>query len=158
MTGGAGAGEPCCGRLGRGLAMRGGMVLMAVLALAGCLGRHPAGDGIARLLAGRTVAFDLPESLHGTGAKAETQTWRADGTTTYGFRPWLVPQSLSPREGRWWVEGNRYCQTFAPRPDRGVPTCYHLRVTEEGRRIEFDAIRDSLIVIFDLSRAGRFVD
>ena len=128
-------------------------VLIAAFGLAACLpggAFQPQGDEITRLLAGRGVTYDLSA---GAPVPRERQVWRADGSTTFHGRAVLRDGALNARDGMWWVEGNRYCSTFNPSGPRDeTKQCYHITVSDGGKRILFTGMRERMFDLFDLDR------
>jgi hypothetical protein len=127
--------------------------LIAAIGLAACLpgaAFQPQGDAIARLLAGRSVTCDLPDGALG---QRERQVLRADGTTTFSGRAALRDGALNARDGIWWVGGNRYCSTFSTYGTRDeTKPCYFVTVSDGGRRVRFQGMRERVFDIFDIDR------
>jgi hypothetical protein len=132
-------------------------VLMAMLVLSGCMS---AGPEPAAMFVGRTVEYDLPENMTAeetNGWKKERQTWRADGTYSYWQRPLLVHTTVFEKTGRWFMDGNRYCEGT---PGAEHNSCYKVTPLPKGAGLQLDLIREFSLIQIEFRRTkwvGRYI-
>lgn len=102
--------------------MRGILAALAFAAAGAALAKDPwqplSGPEITAALAARHLVYD-------GGA---TQQFDQDGSTTYDAR--------RPSQGRWRVEGHRYCSVWPPSE---LWACYAVERSADGRDLRFIA-------------------
>lgn len=116
--------------------------------LSACMDTSNKPHPIQSALVGKRVTWDMNDALREKAAQGgefapvpETQTWRADGTTTKWWRPILRTWRTFPKQGKWRIEGRRtYCQSFSQTPDTDPESwqCYRLSLTDEGTRVHLE--------------------
>jgi hypothetical protein len=131
------------------------LVLLGCLSMQSSDGKHR----IQRLLEGRKVVYDMPESTAEWKRPAsmvpEYQTWAADGTTVLHWRPLLVHYKTYPKKGRWWIKGDQYCVWYNPEDPPQDLDCYTVKTEDDGARIMFRENGDHWL--FRDVRHGSFV-
>lgn len=142
-------------------------LLGGALFVTACMdGAGPRPHPIEAALVGRYATWDMYgprlEDAKAGGEFApvpERQTWRADGTTTFWWRPVLVDWKVYPKPGLWRIEGRRtYCQSFELAPKAEDWRCYKFSVTDGGTRVHFDVIGRNWFIDLRVSYHGDLSD